>query len=225
MTQLFNLSVDQNAANAANTTEVPTFNTIMLNACECGFTSIVKLAIKHGANNWVSGYHRARHVGHMELMKLMVYHGLLDACKNGDIRMAKQFIRCDIFDYDEGLQVACENGHIELVELMLKYGANINEGLLKACENGHIKLVELMLKYGANNYNEGLKMARNNDHIQVIELMNTLYVDVGEYEKYEDLYNELYNKELLKMYEGLIILQKHIMILVGLTFLTLILKK
>lgn len=114
-------------------------------------------------------------------IQLYYIHGLLGACKNGDIELSKYFISkgnidSDIFNEYSILENACQSGNLDLVKYILDYFENIdrttlNGSLYHACQSGNVNLIEFLIKSGANNINLAFLNACRYGFISIVNIL------------------------------------------------------
>lgn len=160
-------------------------------ACMSDDIDLAKCMLQYGADDYKRGLTGAYWDCHMDLIKLMLKHGIgkmdLDATNvrsvfntiwaYGRIDIAEILIKNyrSYFNVDvlnSVLWEACRTGNTEIVESMLQHGADgYNFGLFAACIGGYTYLVKLMIKHGANDYNRGLTYACFAGNINLAKLM------------------------------------------------------
>jgi ankyrin repeat protein len=147
-------------------------NAALQAAINNGFTYIVEILLKYGANANGQGdngniLQAAINTGSADIIEIVLKYGA-DANARGDNGSI--------------LQAAINNGSIEIIEILLKYGADANaQGergsiLQAAINNSSIEIIEILLKYGADANTRGdngsiLQDAINNGSADIIRLL------------------------------------------------------
>ena len=148
----------------------------LVEAVEKGDIDVVKLLLKHGANNIIDektsdGWTvlmKASIKGDskLEIIELLLKHGARVDLQNDDGESA--------------LMVAAQNGQAKLAtKLVLEYGASVDlkkkhfsrTALMEASESGSIDIVKLLLEHGADDLGWALVLAILNKHSDIIELL------------------------------------------------------
>jgi hypothetical protein len=103
-------------------------------ACVGGHLDIVKLLIKHGAEEFHQALRFACIGGHLKIVRYLLLEN--EEHVNWD---------CNI-----GLSYVCERGYRDILDILVTCGANdFNNGLYYACKGGQKEIAELMVYYGA----------------------------------------------------------------------------
>ncbi len=105
----------------------------------------------------------------------MTQEKFYDACRAGDIKLAKQFIPEEEFDINTGFRIACFNGYREMAEWILTLGANdINGAFQSTCCTNRIEMATWLITLGANDIDKGFEFACYNVQLEMAKWLVTI---------------------------------------------------
>ncbi len=138
-------------------------------ACEKGYTDVVNVLLKFGANP--NGISRST-LGSRQYAPIYI------AAENGYIDIVKVLIEfgADVHVWeDDSMVTAAEKGYFEIVKILINAGANPcaqeNVAIYWAARNGHIDVVELLLDYVKDKKDfELIRIATENGHNEIVKL-------------------------------------------------------